>query len=109
MLKIKFLRQYRKRETGNLVFVSKVTGEPAEIAEYVKAKVAEGAPEKSIVSETDGVLFYSNKFTGTSTLNLIKTKEGKWFPDTTKQDQIMALQSQGHSYEAAVAMTQEAE
>lgn len=107
MTTIKFLRQYRKRETGNLVFVYKVTGTEEAVAAYVKAKIAEGAPAASIQSKEDGTLFYSNKFVGVKPLALIQTKEGKWFPDTTKQDQILMLQKEGHSYEAALALCNE--
>lgn len=89
MLKATHIRQYRKRETGKMVFVSKVTGTPEEIEEYKKSK-----GEFFRKDEKSGdILLFSNRYNGES-VNLIKTEKGEFVADTTENDKLANLTAQ---------------
>lgn len=88
-MKATSIRQYRKRETGKMVFVYNVTGTPEEMAEYKKAKGDFYREDK----DTKQVLMFSNRFTGKS-VDLIKTEKGEYVADTTEFDQLANLADQ---------------
>jgi len=88
--------------TAKQVFRYNVTGDEKDIVEYIAERVKGGAKETSIKTET-GVKYYTDRFVPNGT-SLDKTQDGRFFPNTAKWDQILSLQKQGHSYEAAVAM-----
>lgn len=84
-----FVRQYRKRETGKMVFVYGVTGTPEQLAEYKKAK-GEFYREDE---KTKQVLMFSSRYVGKS-CPLIKTEKGEFVHDTTEFDQLANLSNQ---------------
>lgn len=105
MLKATHIRQYRKRETGKMVFVSKVTGTPEEIAEYVKSKGEFARKDE----KTGDILLFSNRFNGES-VNLIKTEKGEFVADTTENDKLANLTAQyGIDVAKQIMAKQEAE
>jgi hypothetical protein len=97
-MKIKFLRQYRKKGSGNLVFVYTVQGTKEQLAAYKKSK----GENHRVDETTKAALFFSSRFIGTES-SLIKTSEGQFVADTTRQDQILNLISQGYTAEMAEA------
>jgi hypothetical protein len=101
MLKATYVRQYRKKEGGNLVFVHTVSGDKKELAQYKKDK---GEFYKE--DDQKRPLFFSNRFAG-QTCELRKT-EKDYVLDTTVADQIKNLMDQGFAYELAVSMTAKA-
>lgn len=105
MLTATHIRQYRKRETGKMVFVSKVTGTPEEIAEYVKSK-----GEFARKDEKSGdILMFSDKYHGQS-VPLVKTDKGEFLADTTRNDQLANLTAQyGIDVAKEIVAKQEAE
>jgi len=82
-------RQYRKRETGKMVFVSTITGSVEDMAAYKTAKGDFYREDK----DTKQVLMFSNRFTGSKT-PLIKTEKGEFVADTTEFDQLANLTDQ---------------
>jgi hypothetical protein len=88
-MKATSIRQYRKRETGKMVFVYQVSGTPEELAAYKTAKGEHYREDK----DTKAILMFSNRYTGKS-VDLIKTEKGDYVPDTTEFDQLANLSDQ---------------
>lgn len=88
-MKATAIRQYRKRETGKLVFVYSITGTEEEIAAYKESK-GEFYREDATTKQ---VLMFSNRYTGKE-INMIKTSTGQFVPDTTEIDQLASLADQ---------------
>lgn len=88
-MKANYLRQYRKPETGNVVFVYTVNGTNEELNAY---KVAQGS---NYVEDKDSgtPLFFSVNYVGNSA-NIIITDGGKAILDTSRFDQLSNLASQ---------------
>lgn len=84
-LAIKYLRQYRKRGTGQLVFVYQVTGNKADIDAY---KEAQG--ENLVEDPEDGILYFTTRFAGKNG-HVILSKEGKLSTDMSQFDQANSL------------------
>ena len=87
-MKATFVRNYRKPETGNLVFVYKVTGTKDELSKY---KTAQG--EYYTVDKKDGVLYFSPQFVGPE-VELLITSKGKVVADMSKFDMAQSLAEQ---------------
>lgn len=87
-MKATFLRNYRKQESGNLVFVYKVTGSKEDLAKY---KTAQG--EYHTVDKKDGVLYFSPQFVGPE-VELLITSKGKVVADMSKFDMAQSLAEQ---------------
>jgi len=88
-MKANYLRQYRKPETGNIVFVYTVNGTNEELNAY---KVAQGS---NYVEDKDSgtPLYFSVNYVGNSA-NIIITDGGKAILDTSRFDQLSNLASQ---------------
>ena len=87
-MKAVFLRNYRKANTGNVVFVYKVTGNKEELAKY---KTAQG--EYYTEDAKDGILWFSPQFVGQS-VELLITSKGKVVADMSKFDMAQSLVNQ---------------
>ena len=87
-MKAVFLRNYRKANTGNVVFVYKVTGTKEELAQY---KTAQG--EYFTEDAKDGILWFSPQFVGQS-VELLITSKGKVVADMSKFDMAQSLVNQ---------------
>lgn len=88
-MKIEFVNQYRSKGKGTLMFRYKVTGTPEELASYKKFKGEHYREDKDI-----GVLFFTDRFVGKSAPLIENKEKTKWFPDTTKHDQLANLTAQ---------------
>lgn len=96
-MKATFIRQYRKRETGNMVFVYALSGTPEQIVAHKKFK-----GKFSIVDEkTKEVLIFENRFHGPN-CELVANEKNEWRVDTTKADQLKSLVDQ---YGIDIALT----
>lgn len=85
-MKIKFMRNYRKASTGNMVYVYGVTGTPEQLEAFKKAQ-----GENLVIDEETGMpLFFSTRFVGESTA-LIITQNGKVIADTSEFDKAASL------------------
>lgn len=71
------MNPYRKRDTGNLVYVYNIEGTPEQIAEYKAAN-----PKAITDSKSGKVLFFTTKFVGKSA-DLVKSEKG-WFVDDSE-------------------------
>ncbi len=83
---------YRKRETGNLIYVYDVEGTPEEIAEYKKHN-----PKAITDAKTGKVLMFTTKFVGKSAELVKNTKADNsvsYFVDTKELDMRAALEKQ---------------
>jgi hypothetical protein len=87
-MKINYLRSYRKKDTGRLVFVYTVSGTTAQLAAY---KTAMG--DKHTVDESGTPLWFTIRFVGKSG-SLIMTSENKVIADTSAFDQAQSLVEQ---------------
>lgn len=86
---IKWVRQYRKKGTGTLVFVYEVHGTKEQLAAY-----KESCGDFYLESKESGrPLFFTTRFCANNT-PLIPTEEGRWVPDTTQADQLASLTNQ---------------
>lgn len=83
------IRQYRKRETGKLVFVYTITGTSEEIAAY-KASKGDNYREDATTKQ---VLMFSTRYLEKKCA-MIKTSTGTFVADTTKLDQLANLADQ---------------
>lgn len=83
---IQFVRQYRKRETGKLVFVYNIKGTPDEIKAYQASN-----PKHIVDSVTKEVLFFTVRFVG-KTAEMLEGANKQWYPDTTELDQRANLE-----------------
>ena len=86
-MKIKFLKQYRKKETGRLVFVYSVSGTAAQIKAYKEAM------GERLVEDNGVCLWFTTRFIGNSG-SLIMTSENKVIADTSALDQAQSLVDQ---------------
>lgn len=85
-MKIKFIRNYRKASTGNMVYVYGVTGTPEQIEAYKKAQ-----GENLVIDEKTGTpLWFSTRYVGESSA-LIITQNGKVIADTSDFDKAASL------------------
>lgn len=101
-MKIKYLRQYRKSGTGTIMFVYQVLGTEEQLAAYEEA-MGENYRE----DDTDGPLFFSQRFVGNTT-GLIITPNKRVVADTSKFDQAASLAASyggnlGHAIASAAA------
>lgn len=96
-MKATSIRQYRKRETGKLVFVYTITGTPEEMAAYKTSKGENYREDEA----TKQVLMFSTRYLEKE-CSMIKTSAGVFVPDTTKLDQLANLADQ---YGIDVALT----
>ena len=88
-MKIKFIRSYKKRETGNTVFVYAVQGTPAQLEAFANAQ-----GDKNVIDEKTGEsLWFTTRFVGNSG-DLIITSNGKVVADMSKFDQAASLAAQ---------------
>lgn len=87
-MKAVFLRNYRKANTGNVVFVYKVTGSKQQMEQY---KTAQG--EYYTEDAKDGILWFSPQFVGQS-VELLITSKGKVVADMSKFDMAQSLVNQ---------------
>ena len=97
-LKIKFLRQYRKRTSGQVVFVYAVTGDEKQLKAYEKSKGENFKKDE----ESKEALFFSTRFVGKSG-ELMETSKNEWVVDTTEADQMKSLVDQ-YGYDIAKQM-----
>lgn len=89
MTTLNFARQYRKKQTGKLVFVYTVKGNAAELDAY---RDAQGS---YLVEDDKGnPLFFTSRYVGES-CPLVANHEGTGFyPDTTEMDKQAAMVQQ---------------
>lgn len=85
-MKARFLRNYRKQSTGNMVYVYRVTGSAKQLEEF---KAAQG--ENLVIDEETGdVLWFTTRYAGDS-VDLIITQNGKIVADTSEFDKAASL------------------
>lgn len=85
-MKAKFLRNYRKASTGNMVYVYRVTGSAKDIEAFKKAQ-----GENLVVDEKTGdILWFTTRYSG-DTVDLIITQNGKVIADTSEFDKASSL------------------
>jgi len=101
-MKATFLRNYRKQESGNLVFVYKVTGSKEDMKSY---ETAQG--EYHTVDKKDGVLYFSPQFVGPE-VELIVTSKGKVVADMSKFDMAQSLAEQYKGTELGTEIAKQA-
>lgn len=85
MAQIEMVRQYRKKETGKLVFVYKVSGKAAELDAY-----REQAGSYLVEDDNGSPLYFSTRLVGAKCA-LITTQDGRMVPDTSEMDMQAAL------------------
>lgn len=85
-MKITFLRNYRKAETGNMVYVYGVSGTPEQLEAF---KEAQGDNYK-VDEETGAVLWFSTRYIGDAG-QLSISRNGKVFADTSEFDKANSL------------------
>lgn len=85
----KLVNQYRKRETGKLVFVYAISGTVEELAAY-KASKGDFYREDAKTKEP---LLFSNRFVGQE-CPITKTEKGEFYHNTTEMDQLASLTDQ---------------
>lgn len=85
MAQIEMVRQYRKKETGKLVFVYKVLGKANELDAY-----REQAGDYLVEDDNGVPLFFSTRLVGAKCA-LITTQDGRMVPDTSEMDMQVAL------------------
>jgi hypothetical protein len=96
-MKISYLRSYRKKDTGRIVFVYTVSGTKAQLDAY---KVA--MADRHTVDESGTPLFFTIRFAGKNA-NLILTSENKAIVDMSEFDQLSSLIEQYPSLATALA------
>jgi len=85
MAHIEMVRQYRKKETGKLVFVYLVKGKADELDAY-----REQAGSYLVEDDNGNPLFFSTRLVGAK-CPLITTQDGRMVPDTSEMDMQAAL------------------
>jgi hypothetical protein len=85
-MKIKFLRNYRKVETGNMVYVYTVSGSQKDLAAFEAAQ----GDNHTVDEETGTPLWFSTRFVGDEGALAI-SKNGKVFADTSEFDKAASL------------------
>lgn len=89
MTTLNFARQYRKKQTGKLVFVYTVKGNAAELDAY---RDAQGS--YLVEDDKSNPLFFTSRYVGES-CPLVANHEGTGFyPDTTEMDKQAAMVQQ---------------
>jgi hypothetical protein len=87
-MNINFKRSYRKKGTGNTVFVYAVSGTPAELEAFKKAQ------GEFFIEDEDGTpLWFTTRFVGKSG-KLVITSAGKVIADMSQFDQMASLAQQ---------------
>lgn len=98
MAKFEKVRQYRKKETGKLVFVYKVSGKAEELDAY-----REQAGEYLVEDDNGTPLYFSTRYVGEKCTSLT-TQDGRIVPDTSDMDTQAALVEQyGGNFGQALA------
>lgn len=85
MAQIEMVRQYRKKETGKLVFVYKVLGKANELDAY-----REQAGDYLVEDDNGVPLYFSTRLVGAKCA-LTTTQDGRMVPDTSEMDMQVAL------------------
>ena len=85
MAHIEMVRQYRKKETGKLVFVYTVKGKAEELDQY-----REQAGDYLVEDDNGAPLYFSTRLVGAK-CPLITTQDGRMVPDTSEIDMQAAL------------------
>jgi hypothetical protein len=85
-MKIKFLSNYRKVETGNVVYRYAVSGTPEQLAAYAEAQ----GENHKIDEETGAPLWFSVRYIG-ETGELGISRNGTVFADTSEFDKANSL------------------
>lgn len=88
-MKIKLLRNYRHKVTGNVVFVYEVTGSKADLVAYKEAQGENYVEE----DETGKVLWFTTRCVG-PVGKLIITSTGKLVPDMSEYEAAASLVAQ---------------
>jgi hypothetical protein len=88
-MKASYLRQYRKPETGNVVFVYTVSGTNEELSAYKDAQGSNYVEDK----DSGTPLFFSVNYVGNKA-GVIITDGGKAILDTSRLDQLSSLANQ---------------
>ena len=88
-MKIKLLRNYRHKVTGNVVFVYEVTGSKADLVAYAEAQGENYVEE----DETGKVLWFTTRCVG-PVGKLIITSTGKLVPDMSEYEAAASLVAQ---------------
>jgi hypothetical protein len=101
MINATFVRQYRRKTDGKLVFVYRLKGDKKALAEYKKTKGEHYVED----SETKDPLFFTTRLAGAG--GPLRKTEKDYVIDTSEMDQIKNLQDQGYSFEAASAFVQQ--
>ena len=98
MLKASYSNQYRKRETGNVVFVYHVSGEKSELAAFKKAK------GDNFSKADDGTpLFHTTRYCGEE-VELLITSRGDVTPNMERFNKAVSLLDQVDGSALADAM-----
>jgi hypothetical protein len=85
-MKATFVRNYRKVETGNMVYVYAVSGSAKDLDAYAQAQ----GEKHTVDEETGKPLFFATRFAGDSA-TLAISKNGKVFVDTSEFDKAQSL------------------
>lgn len=85
-MKAQFMRNYRKQETGTIVYVYAVSGSAKDLEAYAASQ-----GDKHTIDEESGTpLFFSTRFIGDNAkLNI--SRNGKVFADTSEFDKAASL------------------
>ena len=85
-----FIRNYKKQDTGNTVFVYKVTGSPEQLNAYEEAQ----GERYRVDEETGHVLWFTTRYAGDKVDILINTDNGKIYADMTEFNKVASLTEQ---------------
>ena len=85
-MKITFLRNYRKAETGNMVYVYGVSGTPEQLEAFAQAQ----GDNHTVDEETGTPLWFSTRYVGDAG-QLSISRNGKVFADTSEFDKANSL------------------
>lgn len=85
-MKATFMRNYRKAETGTIVYVYAVSGSEQDLQAYAEAQ----GDNHKVDEETGKVLWFSTRFIGDET-KLSISRNGKVFADTSEFDKAASL------------------
>jgi hypothetical protein len=93
-----FLKQYRSKKSGRLVFVYELKGTQEEFESYEESK---GSYAK-YSDETGNPLYFTTRFAGKS-VNMLQKENGDWFIDTSIMDQAKSLAEENPFMQEAIA------
>lgn len=85
-MKIKFSHNYRKAETGNMVYAYAVSGTAEQLEAYAKAQ----GDNHVVDEETGSPLWFSVRYIGEEGILAI-SRNGKVYPDTSEFDKANSL------------------